>query len=143
MMDDIGDTAGQLASEDEGGHVYPTGRDHRGRFAPGWKGGPGRPKASFTRELARQVDMPSIVRRLLDVIADDRTGKREVLQAIQLLAAYNDGRPVSRIQMRETASALPRGFDALPLDVRVIILRDMRASALAGHVPDEEDDDDE
>ena len=65
----------------------PNGRDGRGRFAPGWKGGPGNPHAAQVARLRAEMldavtpdDMRAIVSRLVELArGSDVRAIKEVL----------------------------------------------------------------
>jgi hypothetical protein len=120
------------------------GRDERGRFRPGWRGGPGRPAGqTISAELRRQADPEAIAARLLAMIDDPRTGAREKLGAIAQVIDRLEGRAVSRsINLHATAArALPVGFDTLPAAQRHQVLIDLRRRALQGALPEESEAD--
>jgi len=49
------------------------GRDERGRFAPGWKGGPGNPRAAVTARLRAALDKAITERDVHQAVETIRT----------------------------------------------------------------------
>ena len=95
----------------------PNGRDGQGRFAPGWKGGPGNPHAAQVARLRVEMlnavtpdDMRAIVSRLVQL------AKGGDVRAIKELLDRTLGRPVeadlierlSALEARAAQSGLSR-----------------------------------
>src|SRR5688500_4541505 len=117
--------------DENGGHL----RSERegGRFTPGWRGGPGRPRGqSLGAELRRQADPEAIAARLLAMIEDPRTNARERLQAIALVFDRLEGKPLTRSITMSADRMLPAGFDAMNTEQRREVLLDLRRRALGG-----------
>jgi len=110
-------------------------RDDLGRFREGNRFSRGRPRSSFSREARRQADMPSLVRRLIDLIECDRTNPREVLQAMQLLISYTEGKPLARSM--SVHATVPQGFDLMTPHERERLLEIDDVLALPGGDDDE------
>jgi hypothetical protein len=120
------------------------GRDASGRFASGNRLSRGRPRVSFTRELQRQVWMPDLVKRLLEIATDPSTNKREALQAIQLAASYTDGKPVGRsLHLSASARYLPPGSEYMNAAQLDDTIDDLEHKALTGEITLEHDGEDE
>jgi len=76
-------------------------RDERGRFRPGWKGGPGSPVARHARELCERLDQAlfkacSPDRLLAAVDATLKLAEAGDVQALKLLMERIAGPPVAR-----------------------------------------------
>ena len=90
----------------------PNGRDGRGRFAPGWKGDPGNPRAAQVARLRAEMldavtpdDMRAIVSRLVEL------AKKGDVRAIKEVLDRTLGKPqepdfIERLEAIETAPAV-------------------------------------
>ena len=90
----------------------PNGRDGRGRFVPGWKGGPGNPHAAQVARLRAEMldavtpdDMRAIVSRLVEL------AKGGDVRAIKEVLDRTLGRPqepdfIERLEAIEAALAV-------------------------------------
>lgn len=93
------------------------GRDNRGRFAPGWKGGPGGKQVSTKEQQAEYIDaMFEIIpldrfRRMVDKVAThvEETGS---IKAFEAIANRMFGKPVA-VAHTDTGSNLQGLLDAL------------------------------
>ena len=107
------------------GPAHPT-RSADGRWLPGVRGGPGRPRGqTISAELRRQADPEAIAARLLAMIDDPAIGSRERLGAMQVVLDRLEGRAVNRsISIRaEQPFAYPATWDAMaPGDRRKYLL---------------------
>jgi hypothetical protein len=122
-------------------NATPSGRAESGRFGSGNAFARGRPKQSLTRELRRITDVTGLARELHDMATDANTPKREKLAAIAMIFDRLEGRAVSRsMVMSVGASSLPPGFASMDPDRQNRVLDDLRQRALAGEMPQEDDD---
>lgn len=123
-------------SDEPGGESTRPDRDSRGRFAPGWRGGPGRPRGqSISAEMRRQADPEAIAAFVLGVIHNPNASVKERLRAAELVQDRLEGKAVARsVTMRLGASLLPVGFEAMPIEARRQYLQDLRTRALAGEL---------
>ena len=96
----------------------PNGRDGRGRFAPGWRGGPGNPHAKRVGELRSALlaavtpeDMATIVGKLVELAkAGDVRAIREVMD--RTLGKPIEADLIERLEQLEAIAGEMEGRDA-------------------------------
>jgi hypothetical protein len=114
--------------------THPSDRDAKGRFAQGWRGGPGRPRGSVSlaSELKRLGSPTAVAEVVLNAIMDPATPARERLGYVALYADRCWGKAVATsVTMRMSASQiLPPSFFALDVTGRRKVLDEIRRRAL-------------
>lgn len=92
---------------DKNGKQSATGRDAKGRFAPGNRGGPGRPPAefSFTELLrAKVAERPQLIERLVKLAESE--DENVALRTLLGIANRLDGMPKQSVEQEHRG-----GFD--------------------------------
>lgn len=73
-----------------------TGRDDKGRFSKGYKGG-GRPKTpEVFKELVREKSMTAL-QRVIGIVEDPASDPKDVLSGARLIIEYAYGKPAQDI----------------------------------------------
>lgn len=111
-----------------------------GKFAPGNRGGPGRPQRSVRAALKRVVDIDALALRLWEMA----TGKdvRDAQWAIDTILNRLEGRPIARsdVRMASVSFQLPAGWESMSALERGHWADSMRAKALAGEIVEGDED---
>lgn len=73
-----------------------TGRDEKGKFVKGYKGGGRKPQSEEFKTLVKEYSVPAL-RRVIDINQDPESDPKDVLASSKLIIEYAWGKPTQDI----------------------------------------------